>query len=97
LERYEKKHLIFIRRILEFVEEAIHVISQPTLEQVFLEFTAEKERQHGVATNEGERALAEAWDDTDVRLAELSKSRCCGCERKQHTRLAMVRACMTFF
>ena len=74
-----------------------YVISQPTLEQVFLEFTAEKERQHGVATNEGERALAEAWDDTDVRLAELSKSRCCGCERKQHTRLAMVRACMTFF
>jgi len=63
-----------------------YVICQPTLEQVFLGFTVEKDREHSHLTNEAEQRLASAFDDTDVRIADAAKSRCCWIERPQHTK-----------
>jgi hypothetical protein len=63
-----------------------YVICQPTLEQVFLGFTVEKDREHSHLTNSAEISLANAFDDTDVRIAQSSKSTCCFLERPQHKR-----------
>mmetsp|Transcript_102430 Transcript_102430/g.293251 ORF Transcript_102430/g.293251 Transcript_102430/m.293251 type:complete len:260 (+) Transcript_102430:5051-5830(+) len=72
-----------------------YVISQPTLEQVFLGFTSEGEETSKVdhKTNEAEAAIDAAFDDTDVRLALKSKATCCGRSRKEHCR-AMGFSCV---
>ena len=72
-----------------------YVISQPTLEQVFLGFTSEGGETSKVdhKTNEAEAAMDAAFDDTDVRLALKSKSTCCGRSRKEHCR-AMAFSCV---
>ena len=71
-----------------------YVICQPTLEQVFLKFTVENDREHSHLTNEAEKALAAAFDDADVRIAEKAKSRCFGCERPTHRRNLKVCCCL---
>jgi hypothetical protein len=73
---------------LEPLQLDSYTICQPTLEQVFLKFTMEKNREHSALTNESESLMAEAFDDTDIRIASAAVSRCCGLERPQHKRNA---------
>jgi energy-coupling factor transporter ATP-binding protein EcfA2 len=73
---------------LEPLQLDSYTICQPTLEQVFLKFTVEKDREHSALTNDAERLMAEAFDDTDIRIASAAVSRCCGLERPQHKRNA---------
>jgi len=63
-----------------------YIITQPTLEQVFLEFTnPASEASH--RTNEVEEAMQAAFDDEDVRLAEKSTPRCCFMDNTQTKKL----------
>jgi len=73
---------------LEPLQLDSYTICQPTLEQVFLKFTVEKNREHSALTNESESLMASAFDDTDIRIASAAVSRCCGLERPQHKRNA---------
>ena len=61
-----------------------YVISQPTLEQVFLSFV--NEDKVGLSASTIESAIESAFDEEDVRRARASKPKCCGCERKTHRR-----------
>lgn len=70
-----------------------YVICQPTLEQVFLGFTVEKDREHSHLTNDAESRLASAFDDTDIRIANAAKSKCCWMERPQHKK-NFYRSCL---
>ena len=54
---------------------------------MFLEFTSGAKDATSHTTNDKEEEIIAAFDDTDIRLAEASKPKCCFMEQKEHQSL----------